>query len=103
MLSEFVDGTDAGMFQCGSRACLALKASEGPRILNRLFGQELECYLPSQSGVLSPVHQAHSAAAQPAQNVVMRNVFARQGESDVIQPTAYGSLHGIACVSIAGK
>ena len=62
VLSDFVDGTNVGMIQSGSRPRFALEPFQGRSIGGESIGQELQGNVPPQSQVLGPVDDAHAAA-----------------------------------------
>src|SRR5713101_8060566 len=75
-LINFVERTDVGMVQCGCGSGLTLETLQGLRILGQLIGKELQGNVATELGILRFVHPAHSAAAQLAENSVMRDGFA---------------------------
>src|SRR5258708_15063864 len=91
------------MLERRSRARFSFESTQRRWIFDGLFRQKLERYTASQPDVFRAVHQAHAAATEPIQNVVMRNGLARQREPDGFQTPEHGSLHGIASVLIIGK
>ncbi len=76
--ADVVHGADAGMVQGGGRLGLPLESLQGLRIGDELFGKELESDGPAKARVLGFVDNAHAAAAQLAQDAVVRKRFANQ-------------------------
>ena len=72
-LADVVDGADVGMVQRRRSLRLAPEALQSLRVLGHVFGQELERDETVEPGVLGLVHDAHSAAAQLANDAVVGN------------------------------
>ena len=79
VLFDRVNGADAGMIQRRCRARFAQKALQRLRVAMRIFGQEFQGHAPPEFCVLGFIHHAHAAAAQFAEDAVMRNGFVEHG------------------------
>jgi hypothetical protein len=73
ILLDGMDGTDIRMVQ--GRRCpgLTLKAFQGLRVLGHILREELKRYIAAKENVLGFVNHPHAAAAELAQDFVMRN------------------------------
>ncbi len=76
LVINFVDRTNVGMVQCRRSFRFALKAAEGLRVFGYVVGQELQCHKATEFEILSLVHHAHAAAAEPLHDAVMRDGLA---------------------------
>ena len=73
MIADLVNGANVGMVQGRSGARLATETFQGLRILRDLVRQELERDEATQVRILGLVHHAHTAAAELADDTVMRD------------------------------
>src|ERR1700722_8403061 len=73
ILADVVDRADVGMVERGRGVGFASKAGERLRVHFHLFGQELEGDKTMQARVFGFVDDAHSAAAQFLDDVVVRD------------------------------
>jgi hypothetical protein len=78
------------MIQSRSRARLPPKSFQRLRIRRKFIRQKLQRHEPPQVRVLSLIHHAHSAAAQPFHNAVMRKGPANQRISRLHVPHILG-------------
>jgi hypothetical protein len=67
------------MIKRGRGACLALEAFERVLVAGQLFGQELQCHLATELGVLGPVNDTHLAAPELLEDAVVRDGRADYG------------------------
>src|SRR5450755_1563843 len=72
VLADVVDRADVGMVERRRGVGFTLKAGERLRVLFDLFGQELESDKTMQPRIFGFVDDAHSAAAQLLDDVVVR-------------------------------
>ena len=75
---ESVDGDDVGMVERGGRPRLPLEAAHAPRV-RHLLHDELDGDVPAQRVVARAPDLAHAALAQPRQELVVRELEARDG------------------------
>jgi hypothetical protein len=73
MIANLVNGADVGMVQGGGGTRLAAETFQGLRVLRDVVGQELERDEAAQVSVLGLVHHAHPAAAEFADDTVVRD------------------------------
>ena len=79
VLSDFVDGTNVGMIQSGSRPRFALEPLQGHSICGQSIGQELQRDVAPQGKVFGPVDHTHAPATQLFQDSVMGNGLPQHG------------------------
>ncbi len=72
VFSDFVDGANVGMVQCGSSAGLAAEAFQGLRILRDIVRKKLECDETPEGSVLSPINHPHATAVKFLDDAEMR-------------------------------
>ena len=72
---HLVDRANIGMIQRGGRASFAPKSLERLRVLFQILRQEFQRHSAAEFRVLSLVDHTHPAAAQLAEDSVMRNCF----------------------------
>ena len=72
-LVNFVDRADVGMVQGRGSASLTAKPLQRLRVVGKFFGKELEGDETVQLDVLGLVDHTHAAAADLAEDAVMRN------------------------------
>ena len=73
VLTDVVDRADVGVVQSRCSPRLALEAAESYGIASDSLRKKFESNETVKSGVLSLVHQAHSAATKLLENPVVRN------------------------------
>src|SRR5262245_15125503 len=71
-----MNGADAWMVQCRSRARFAAEAFESERIISKVRRQELQSDEPAQFEILGLVDHAHPSTTKLFQNPVMGNGLA---------------------------
>ena len=69
-VADVVHGADARVIQSGGGAGLARETLDRLRIPHEVVGKELEGDLAAEPRVLRPVHDAHAAPAQPADDPI---------------------------------
>src|SRR5215471_5618485 len=79
MLSDFVNGADIWMIQCGSCSCFSPEAFESLQVVGKMFREELQRDEAAQIGIFGFVNHTHSSAAELFENAVVRNGLANQG------------------------
>jgi hypothetical protein len=67
------------MIQGRRGLCLALETSQHKRVSGHVLWQELESYEAMKACVLSLVDNAHASAAEPFNDVVMRDGVSDEG------------------------
>src|SRR5208282_1112246 len=77
VFADLINRADIGMVQGGSSLCLTLKAAQCLRVCRESVRKELQRHEAPKLGVLSLVHNAHSAATDLAQDAVVGNRAAR--------------------------
>src|SRR5580698_7274208 len=75
-LANLVDRADVRMIQSRSSPCFPPKSFQRLRVRRKFIRQKLQRHEPTEVRVLSLIHHAHSAAAQPFHDAVMRKSFA---------------------------
>src|SRR6202166_1908164 len=73
VVGDLMNSADVGMIQSGGGARLPSKPLQGLRVLRHIVGQKLERNEAAEHRVLSLINDAHSAAAQLLDDVVVRN------------------------------
>jgi len=79
VLTDVVDGANAGMIQGGGGAGFTPEALQGGPILGYPLQEELDGDLPPKAGVLCPIDFAHSTSPDPFEDLVMCQLLAYQG------------------------
>src|SRR5579864_5421229 len=73
VLTDLVNGANAGMVQSGSGLRFALKTAERLRVFSNIIRKKFESDKTAEAGVFSFVDDAHAAATELLQNTVMSN------------------------------
>ena len=71
MLSNFVDGADIRMVQCGRGASLTPESFQCLSVFGKVFGKKFEGNETAKFRVLGLVHNTHPAATQLFDNAVV--------------------------------
>ena len=82
LLSDFMDGADVGMVECGGCLCFALKTGECLRIFRNFIGQKLQSNKAAELDVLGFINHAHAAAAELLHDAVVRDGLADHSSAD---------------------
>ena len=72
-LADLVNGADVGMVQGGGGTRLAAETFQRLRVLGDVVRQKLERDKAAEASVLGFVHDAHTAAAELADDTVVRD------------------------------
>ena len=83
VFADLVDDADIRMVQRGGGARLAPKSLQSVRVAREFVGQEFQSDVPPQIEIFGLVNDAHAAAAQFAQNCVMREGLTDHGSSAI--------------------
>ena len=86
MFAHVVDGTDIGMVEGRGGRSLALKALDGSRAFGKFLGEKFDGNVPSEAGIFRFVDDSHAAAAEFAQNAIVRDGFVEQAAGRVFLP-----------------
>src|ERR1019366_6471345 len=76
LVVNFVDGADVRMIQCRGGFGFALKAAECLRVFGYLVGQEFERNKATELHICGLIDHAHAAAADLAEDAVVRDGLA---------------------------
>ena len=101
VLADLVDGADVRMVERRRRPRLAREPIERAARLPDHVGQELERHLPPQLGVRGAIDDAHAAAAELLDDLVVRDAFADHGMSARFTPIAGACHRQVAVPDIA--
>ena len=72
-LANVVDGADVGMIERRGRPGLTPETLKSQRIVGQIIGQELQRHKAAQARVFGLIDDAHTAAAEPFQDAVVRD------------------------------
>src|SRR4029077_19682752 len=75
-LINFIDRANVGMVKSGGSASLTAEAFERLRVTGKFIGKELQSDVPTEFEVFGFVHDAHTTAANLADNSVVGNRLA---------------------------
>src|SRR5258706_9968670 len=91
------------MFKRRHGPCLTLETSESVRVLGRVFRKELQRNPTRKPDILGTIDEAHAAATQAVQNLVVRNRFASQRKDQILKLSAHAGFYGDRGLPIASQ
>ncbi len=71
MPADIVDREDVGMIELAGRSRLLLEAIDPAGIGRQRVRDQLDGHVAAQPGIARPIHDAHAAGAQPAEDLVV--------------------------------
>src|SRR6266699_4838539 len=84
---DVVNRADVRMIERGGSLRLTFETLQRGDVAGEVFGKKLKRHMTVQSEVFSLIHHTHPAAAQMADNSVMRNGLADHGGRETGSPT----------------
>ena len=88
VLGEFIHRHDVGMIERGGRLGLVLEAGFKLGVLREVRGQELECDVAVEAGVLRQEDLPHTPFAQLRTNQKVQNLGANHGKAKMLNTLA---------------